>query len=266
MSELQLDMFAAAEQSLPSSELEGKRISLVGSFQMPKSQINDRLKIAKVCANEKSGDPYTTLVMETDLIVFGKNCSEDERNRILLNEHYGFHPIKIREDQFYPLLQGDSDIQIPKVEKRLNLTIDYYTWQAPTINGNDFNSLVSSPLKYDMENNRNVISGKEIFIPVFENVNMDCLYQIVGNLGGYANKTYNSETNVVMLGDQTLDKLKRGEKDELIKSIENNYNNSSSKKFNIQFTSESDFLSWVRYRLKKCPDSSTQTLLDNLYT
>ena len=32
--------------------------------------------------------------------------------------------------------------------------------------------------------------------------------------------------------------------------------------FNIQFTSESDFINWVNERMKKYPDESTIKLLD----
>ena len=43
--------------------------------------------------------------------------------------------------------------------------------------------------------------------------------------------------------------------------IEKTYNESSAKFFNIQFTSEPDFISWVKKRLEKYPDESTLSLL-----
>jgi hypothetical protein len=44
--------------------------------------------------------------------------------------------------------------------------------------------------------------------------------------------------------------------------IESQYNKSSTKMFNIQFTSESDFINWVKARMEKYPDESTITLLE----
>ena len=47
--------------------------------------------------------------------------------------------------------------------------------------------------------------------------------------------------------------------------IEKTYNESSTKMFNIQFTSEPDFISWVKKRMEKFPDESTITLLNDYF-
>lgn len=91
---------------------------------------------------------------------------------------------------------------------------------------------------------------------------MSIIRQLIGNLGGYANAEYFDDTNIVMLGDSTLKNLEQGIKDEVILSIENHYNKSNTKMFNIQFTSESDFINWVNERMKNYPDESTIKLLD----
>ena len=93
---------------------------------------------------------------------------------------------------------------------------------------------------------------------------MDAFFQIIGNLGGYANKDYYDDTNMILLSDETLSKLERGVKDETIIDIEERYNNSNTKIFNVQFTSESDFINWVKTRMNVFPDESTIALL-NLY-
>lgn len=81
------------------------------------------------------------------------------------------------------------------------------------------------------------------------------------NFGGYANADYFDETNVIMLSEETLRQLEQGVKDEVITQIEKKYNQSSTKMFNIQFTSEPDFIAWVKKRLEKFPDESTIALL-----
>ena len=65
-----------------------------------------------------------------------------------------------------------------------------------------------------------------------------------------------------MLGEETLKKLEKGIKDEIIVQIEKQYNQSTAKMFNIQFTSEPDFIEWVKKRLEKFPDESTMKLLE----
>lgn len=88
------------------------------------------------------------------------------------------------------------------------------------------------------------------------------LGQIIGNFGGYANTKYFDETNVVMLSANTLQLLEQGAKDEVITDIEEQYNASSAKIFNIQFTSEPDFINWVKQRMEKFPDESTIALME----
>ena len=90
---------------------------------------------------------------------------------------------------------------------------------------------------------------------------MGAFFQIIGNLGGYANKEYYDDTNMILLSDETLRKLEQGIKDDVIIDIENRYNKSNTKIFNVQFTSESDFIGWVKRRMEIYPDDSTITLL-----
>ena len=147
------------------------------------------------------------------------------------------------------------------LSKHLNIDISYYNWTAPTINGKTFVSRVSSPLKYDDEGKINPISQKEIFVPNIPGIAMDSFFQIIGNLGGYANKEYFDDTNMILLSDETLRKLEHGTKDNVILEIEDRYNKSNTKIFNIQFTSESDFIGWVKRRMELYPDDSTIALL-----
>ena len=117
----------------------------------------------------------------------------------------------------------------------------------------------SSPLVYGEDN---PIYGLEIYVPQRSNADMGVICQLIGNFGGYANPEYYDETNVIMLGEDTLKKLEQGIKDEIIIQIEKQYNQSSAKMFNIQFTSEPDFVAWVKKRLVRYPDESTLKLLE----
>ena len=269
MNTQQLDIFGQTELTNP---LKGKRICLTGEFKMPQKELNAKLKAVGVDIIDrvsdsrvyKEGDAIPPVKETTSFFVVGTNPNEDSMKRYALNEHDGYHAKMITEEILYNYLSGqftEKDLVPDVVEKNLHIDIGYYNWSAPTINGKTFVSRVSSPLNYDKEGKDNPISQKEIYVPNILGVNMDAFCQIIGNLGGYANKEYFDDTNMIMLGDETLRKLEQGIKDNVILDIENRYNKSNAKIFNVQFTSESDFINWVKQRMTIYPDESTIALL-----
>ena len=269
MNTQQLDMFAQIELTNP---LKGKRICLTGEFRMPQKELNARLKAIGVDTIDrvsdsrvyKEGDAIPPVKETTNFFIVGTNPNEDSMKRYALNEHDGYHAKMITEDKLYDFLCGrftEEDLVPDIVEQHLHIDIGYYNWNVPTINGKTFVSRVSSPLKYDKEGKDNPISQKEIFVPNITGKDMGAFFQIIGNLGGYANKEYYDDTNMILLSDETLKKLEKGIKDDIIIDIENRYNKSNTKIFNVQFTSESDFIGWVKRRMVIYPDDSTITLL-----
>lgn len=269
MNTQQLDLFGQTELTNP---LKGKRICLTGEFRMPQKELYAKLKAIGVDTIDrvsdtriyKEGDAIPPVKETTNFFIVGKNPNEDSMKRYALNEHDGYHAKMITEDILYDYLDGhytEDDLVPDVIEKHLNIDISYYNWTAPTINGKTFVSRVSSPLKYDDEGKINPISQKEIFVPNIPGIAMDSFFQIIGNLGGYANKEYFDDTNMILLSDETLRKLEHGTKDNVILEIEDRYNKSNTKIFNIQFTSESDFIGWVKRRMELYPDDSTIALL-----
>lgn len=269
MNTQQLDIFGQTELTNP---LKGKRICLTGEFKMPQKELNAKLKAVGVDIIDrvsdsrvyKEGDAIPPVKETTSFFVVGTNPNEDSMKRYALNEHDGYHAKMITEEILYNYLSGqftEKDLVPNVVEKSLHIDISYYNWSAPIINGKTFVSRVSSPLNYDKEGKDNPISQKEIYVPDILGVNMDAFCQIIGNLGGYANKEYFDDTNMILLGNETLRKLEQGIKDNVILDIEKRYNKSNAKIFNVQFTSESDFINWVKQRMTIYPDESTIALL-----
>ena len=269
MDNQQLSMFTQAELPNP---LKGKRICLTGDFRMPQKELYAKLKsvgvekIDRVSDTRiyKEGEPIPPIKESTHFFVVGSNPNEDSLKRFALNEHDGYHAKMITEEKLYEFLSGhftEADMVPEIVEKRLQIDISYYNWSAPTINSKTFVSRVSSPLGFDEEGKVNPISEMEIFVPDIPLVDMYAFRQMIGNLGGYANREYFDDTDLIMLSDETLHKLEKGIKDDVILDIENRYNKSNTKIFNIQFTSETDFVNWVKRRLEIHPDKSTMNLL-----
>lgn len=272
MSNQELDMFGFGDIPNP---LKGKRVCLSGEFRMPNKELNAKLKavgvekIDRVSETRiyKEEDAIPPVKESTHFFIVGSNPNEESLKRYALNEHDGFHAVMINEDKLYMFLNGQfsEEDKVPEtVEKKLNIDISYYNWKAPVINGKTFVSRLSSPLEYEMKGWQNTIYQKEIYVPDIPGIDMDAFRQIIGNLGGYANRQYYDDTIIVMLGDSTLQKLEQGIKDDVIIEIENQYNNSNAKVFNVQFTCESDFIKWVEYLMDRYPDESTINYM-NIY-
>jgi len=266
MNTQQLNIFNQLELENP---LKDRHVCLSGDFRVPDKKLREALLSvgAKPKKMEKEDENKITFRYDPtkyiDVFVVGNNPKEDAIKRIELNKHDGFHPIIINEEKLYDYIDGrfsKKDI-IPIVKKQLIIDISYYNWAPPIIKGKSFVSRVASPLTYKEDYNDNPISQKEIYVPKEDGILTDVLYQIIGNLGGYANKEYYDDTNLIMLSIDTINNLQHGNKDNIIKKIENTYNNNDAVMFNVQFTSEPDFIRWVKKRMELFPDESTIALL-----
>ena len=254
----QLDLFDNIDFT-QQNPLTGRRVGFLGSFKNRAALIR---KVKDFGASDKSND---NLTRDTQILVFGSDVKLQDLNRLQCYEHDGWKPLKISESDLSQIFNGHySGYETPSVvKKQVSLDMTYYYWTPPVLTktegDEDTGVRCSSPLIYGEDN---PIYGLEIYIPSRPGVDMSLIRQIIGNFGGYANTEYNDETNVVMLSEETLNLLKEGIKDDVIKQIETQYNEGSAKMFNIQFTCESEFISWVKNRLEKFPDTGTISLLE----
>lgn len=258
MSSQQLDIFgdSAIDQKNP---LTNRRVGFIGTFKNRAALVK---KVKEFGASEKSKDGLTR---DTQILVLGNDVKQEDLNRLKCYEHDGWKPLKIAEADLQEIFRGHySGYETPEVAtKQVSIDMSYYKWTPPVLSeedGEDDTGVrCSSPLVYGDDN---PIYGLEIYVPKRPNADMGVIRQLIGNFGGYANPEYYDETNVIMLAEETLRLLEQGIKDDVIKQIETQYNKSSAKMFNIQFTSEPDFISWVKKRMEKFPDESTMKLLE----
>jgi len=258
MSSQQLDIFgdSAVSQQNP---LTNRRVGFIGTFKNRTALVK---KVREFGASDKSKDGLTR---DTQILVVGSEVKQEDINRLRCYEHDGWKPLKITETDLQKIFKGHyAGFETPAVaKKQVSIDMSYYNWTPPVMSEEDSDEdagvRCSSPLVYGDDN---PIYGIEFYIPNRANADMGIIRQLIGNFGGYANPEYYDDTNVIMLGEETLRELERGIKDDVIKQIEVQYNKSSAKMFNIQFTSESDFISWVRKRMEKYPDECTMKLLE----
>ena len=267
---IQQDLFGdyATNQQNP---LTDRRVGFIGTFKKPsRKALIDKVK--ELGASKKSNDRLTR---DTQILVMGSDVKQEDLNRLLCYEHDGWKPLKISETELLAIFSGHfSGFETPPVPtKQISIDMSYYNWIPPVYkeddddednedeHGKDIKKCVrcSSPLVFG---EGNPISGMEIYVPNRPNTDMSIIRQLVGNFGGFANAEYFEETAVIMLSTETIRLLEKGIKDTVISDIEKLYNESSAMFFNIQFTSEQDFISWVKKRLEKYPDESTMELLN----
>ena len=260
MSTQQLDIFgdSAINQQNP---LTDRRVGFIGKFKNRAALVR---KVIEFGASEKSKDGLTR---DTQILVIGDEVKQGVMNRLLCYEHDGWKPLKIGEAELQEIFKGHyAGYETPPVPtKKISIDMSYYNWTPPVFTDDDDEDNAdtgircSSPLVYG---DNNPIYGMEIYVPDRPNTDMGVLRQIIGNYGGYANAEYFDDTNVIMLSAETLRQLEVGVKDDVIRNIEKLYNESSAMFFNIQFTSEPDFIAWVKKRMEKYPDESTMALLE----
>lgn len=245
--------------SFQQNPLTGRRIGFIGKFNNRAALVK---KVKEFGASDNSKDGLTR---DTQILVMGSDVKQEDLNKLLCYEHDGWKPLKISEAELQEIFKGQHGDYItpPVATKQVSIDMTYYNWTPPIMSAekgeDDAGVRCSSPLVYG---DKNPIYGMEIYVPNRPNADLTIIRQIIGNFGGYASTVYYDETNVIMLSENTLHLLEQGIKDDVITSIEKQYNEGPAKMFNIQFTSEPDFINWVKKRLKMFPDASTQALLD----
>lgn len=256
---IQQDLFGDSA-TIQQNPLTDRRVGFIGKFKNRAALVR---KVKEFGASEKSKDGLTR---DTQILVMGSEINQEILNRLLCYEHDGWKPLKISETELEDIFKGHYiGYDTPAVPtKQISIDMSYYNWVPPMFTDEDDENgqtgiRCSSPLVYGDDN---PIYGMEIYVPNRPNKDMGVLRQIIGNFGGYANTEYYEETNVVLLSEETLRLLEQGIKDDVIQQLEKQYNESPSMFFNIQFTSEPDFIAWVKKRLENYPDESTMVLLD----
>ncbi len=260
---IQQDLFGDSS-IIQQNPLTDRRVGFIGSFKNPsRAELIRKVKAYGAKDSSKEG-----LTRDTQILVIGSDVKQEMLNRLLCYEHDGWKPLKIKEAELHDIFNGHyTGYETPReVKKQISIDMSYYNWIPPIYSKDDNDEedtgiRCSSPLVYGEDN---PISGMEIYVPNRPDTDMGIIRQLIGNFGGFANKEYFDDTNVIMLSEETLRLLEQGSKDEVITDIETHYNIGPAKFFNIQFTSEADFINWVKKRVEMYPDESTIALLEKL--
>lgn len=235
---------------------QNKKVLVAGTFQNTNLLVNN---LKELGADVKKDGTKTLLTQKHHYIVMGDNPSPDTLNRLKKNNHDGFFPCILTEQQVMDIVSGKQTLPfMPKeVEKKVVISIDHYNWDWTSELGIHY----EGHIKY--EDGKNKISGKELFFGDGFRGRLDCLFQIVGNLGAVGTNVLYPETAIIVISDSTYDKLVKGERDATIQKIENYYNKEvDAKSFDYVFTRESELLDWVKSWCDRFGAPVTRALYD----
>ena len=224
----------------PNNPFYDRKVVITGEF------IQDRKCIAQFL-KEMGADVDTSITKRTNFVLIGIDPGPKKLEKLDKLIHDGFNIRKIYQHDIDAIFEGNwEDYHAEKeVKKELSLTYAHYTIHHITF-----------------ENKYNIIASKELFYGKGFKGNFDLFNQITGNLGASGDTQIYPETNICVLSDSTVEKLKVGEKDETITCIENYYNNNKSIVFDFSFISESDILNFCKDRCEWCGDDLTMELYE----
>lgn len=222
--------------------LNGKKVAITGVFNIGRKEIQRALEA--MGAEMTSGVAKTTgaLLIGESGVGFPKLAAMEK----LVKNGYVV-PRIVGDKDLDEFLYGDVRLfhigESAEPRKQLDLTYAHFEenrWQ------------LSFPLSS--------IANKELYVPMDIAGDRCYFVQMCGNIGAFANEEMDEITQIIVLPDDTLERLRRGEKDDRIRSIEKFYNSLRAVTFELQFLPLSDILLFLRQRIVRCSDEVTERL------
>lgn len=222
----------------PNNPFYDRKVVITGEFTQNRKCIAQLLK-------EMGADVDTAITKRTNFVLIGIDPGPKKLEKLDKLIHDGFNIRKIYQHDVDAIFAGDWEgyHAEKEVKKALSLSYEHYTKHH-----------------LNFENGYNIIASKELYYGKGFKGYFDLFNQITGNLGAAGDMDIYPETNICVLSDSTVEKLKLGEKDETILYIENYYNSNKSIIFDFDFLSESDVLDFCKKRCEKCGDAVTMEL------
>lgn len=224
----------------PQNPFYDRKVVITGIFTQERKNLGLQLK-------SMGADINIGITKKTNYVLIGEDPGLKKIEKVNKLIHDGYKIRKLYQKDIDAILSGDWEgyHATKEVKKDIDLTIEHYNKHH-----------------IGFEGERNIIASKELYYGKGFAGNFDLFNQITGNLGACGDNEIYPETNICVLSDFTINKLKVGEKDETILYIQNLYNSNRSITFDFQFISESEILAFCTERCKKYNDEVTSELYD----
>lgn len=106
-------------------------------------------------------------------------------------------------------------------------------------------------LKIFMDSNETSMYGKEVFITNGMSGDVNILYQMIGNVGGYArNLDFDKDIDVIIFSDKIISDLRKNIKCSFIEHLEDFLNQKNTPYRKLRFISETNLLDYLNMRAR----------------
>lgn len=218
----------------PNNPLYDRKIVITGIFRQ------DRKELAEIIKS-MGADIDKSITKKTHYVLIGEEPGPKKIEKLDKLIHDGYNIRKLYQKDIDIILEGYGKdyYEEKEIKKDLDFTIEHYNKHHISFNY------------------KNIIASKELYFGKGITGNIDLFKQITGNLGAFGDDKIYSDTNICVLSNSTLEKLKCGEKDETILYIQDFYNKNKSITFEFQFLSENEILEFCKERCEICRDELT---------
>lgn len=221
---MQLDLFD--DQSFDTiTPFTDRVVCIVGRFSQPSKCLAERI-------TKMGGECKTTIKVSRNVhyVLIGENVPNDQMEALRTLAFNGYHPRVLRQEDLDSIFTGSYDAyRVPAIiTKNLRLTLQHYLSIHPTL-----------------DKERNALYTKELYLATDTQVPQAELFQRLGNRGIYANPYIDDTTDYIVISDASLARLERGESDDTIAYIEQQYNASRSPAYRYIIYSESELLQYL---------------------
>ncbi len=215
-----------------------------GKFSEEKKKLVALLDNNGAVLRSEQSNTLLGLSKETCVIIAGKNRSDSdvvEAERLSFN---GYNIPTISEAEMHTILSGDKEANFPKPIKSVDITYDFL-----------FTSRFSPIVHLNFHELTHPLGKREIFLYEVKGESQ-FLRICLGNIGAYTNNDFDpNTTDYCWLRKETIEKLKRNEKDSFIQIITDKYNTSTSSQFNYKFIIEQEVIFWLENRAREIGDA-----------
>ncbi len=205
--------------------LKGRIVCILGSFVQPAKELTKRL--TQMGAECKMG---TKVSRNVHYVLVGNDAPADQLEYLHTLAFHGYHPRVLDQQGVDRLMEGHiaSLMVDTEIRKDLHLTWEHY---------------MQCCMK--LEAGRNNLYTKELFVAADVMERTPGLSIALGNRGIYANTYIDDSTDVLVMGNDTLQKLKEGISDDTLHAIEQTYNQSHAQSFRYVLLAEAELKEWL---------------------
>lgn len=221
---MQYSLFSDDDFAKP-NPFQDRVVCILGTFRQSSKVLSQRFSdLGADCRTS------TKISRNVHYVLMGEGVSLDQTESLRQLLFNGYAPRLLSQSDIDDIFQGHySQYVVPvEIKKDLHLTLQHY---------------LQFRLQY--ESDINPLYTRELFVAPDTKVAQEELFQMLGNRGAYANAYLDDTTDVIVISDSSVQHLREGVSDDVLRLVENTYNSSKSQNYHYVMTSESELLAWL---------------------